>query len=357
MKKELISVLIPVRNEELFLESLLKSVTGFIIPDYSEIEVWIIDGMSSDKSLDIVRKFQKKFKFIKIFENSGVFQAHGLNSVLGSLECEWVLRLDAHTNYPSDYLLKCYQTAKLRKSDNCGGVINTYPGNNSYSASIVQAITTHKFGVGNSGFRTNLSEGLVDTVPFGFFKKEVFKKIGVFDERLIRAQDYEFNKRITQAGGAIWINPNIVANYYNQSSMGAFLKKQFFKEAPYNAYMWYLAPYTFAYRHAITGVFSAGIILGLVLSILFKWIYFTFITIMALYFVLAVISAYQQAKRYKMWTHVFILPWSFFLYHFIHGVGVLKGILLLLLRKAPVQKIKEPWNGYGRFRIKLGKVS
>jgi hypothetical protein len=147
------------------------------------------------------------------------------------------------------------------------------------------------------------------------------------------------------------LDPNIKTIYYNQPTLIGFYEKQLFKEAPYNAYMWYLAPYSFAYRHAITGVFATGLIGGMFLSPFFSFIKYTFFSIMALYFVLAFISAVQQAKRYKNLLHIFTLPISFFLYHFLHGLGVLWGLLRLVTNTAPVQKIKEPWDGYGSFRI------
>ena len=119
--------------------------------------------------------------------------------------------------------------------------------------------------------------------------------------------------------------------------------------------MWYLAPYTFTYRHAITGVFATGILGGLALSLVFPIIKFLYLSVIALYFILAFASAVQQAKRFKKQLHILTLPISFFLYHIIHGIGVLTGFFRLATGTAPVQKIKEPWEGYGYYRIKLNK--
>ena len=109
-------------------------------------------------------------------------------------------------------------------------------------------------------------------------------------------------------------------------------------EAPYNAYMWNVAPYSFAPRHAITAVFASGVIGGLLLSPFFPLVRKVFLAVMALYFVLAIISAVQQAVRYREPRHVLFLPLSFFLYHFLHGLGVIGGLLKLGAGTAPVQK-------------------
>lgn len=350
-----ISIIIPCRNEEKYIENCIRSIQSFIFPKDVEIEIFFIDGNSTDNTKNIILSFSKNDKRITLINNPNIFQSFAMNIGIKISKGKWIMRLDAHTIYPKNYLEDLYKISVKTGADNCGGQLDTEPGSESYGGALVQALSSHPFGVGDSGFRTQLKSGEVDTVPFGFFKKEIFDKIGLFDERLIRAQDYEFNRRILNSGGKIWLASNVKTIYYNQPTLIGFYKKQLFKEAPYNAYMWHVAPYTFAYRHAITGVFSAGVICGLLLSPLLPLIKYSFLSVMAFYFVLALISSIQQAKRYKKVMHIFTLPISFFLFHFLHGIGVLSGLLMLLMKTAPVQKIKEPWNGYGFYRIKPNK--
>ena len=94
-----------------------------------------------------------------------------------------------------------------KKVENVGGICITKPGAKTYQADLVQALCTHGFGVGDSAFRTGGKEDYADTVPYGFFKKSLFDKIGLFDERLVRAQDYEFNQRIIASGGKNMVKP------------------------------------------------------------------------------------------------------------------------------------------------------
>jgi glycosyltransferase involved in cell wall biosynthesis len=350
---DLISIIIPVRNEEVHLEACLKSVLEFKLPLDVKVEILVVDGMSTDRTLEILSKYLDREDNIRVLANEHKYQAHGINQAIKQSQGNWVMRLDAHTLYPNDYLLMCYITAIETQSDNCGGIIITQAGGDNYSAKIVQAITTHKFGVGNSGFRASIKGGVADTVPFGFFQKEIFSKIGYFDERLVRAQDYEFNRRISACGGKIWLNPKIQPTYFNQKYFGSFLKKQLFKEAPYNAYMWYLAPYTFAYRHVITGLFTTGILGGGGLSIIFPNIGLFYCSVIIIYALLAIVSSIQQALRHKNILHVFVLPISFFCYHFIHGLGVIGGILNLISGRSKVQNIAEPWPGYGQKRVNI----
>jgi len=348
--QDLISIIIPCRNEERFIRDCIDSVLAFDIPDGYRTEIFVVDGMSFDRTLEIVTQLAEHHPDLEVIENPGIYQSFAINLALERAGGGWIMRLDAHSHYPEDYLKLCLETAMTTGADNVGGLLNTIAGSDSYQGQLVQALTTHPFGVGDSGFRTGAGEGPVDTVPFGFFRRDLFDRIGRMDERLIRAQDYEFNRRIIATGGKVWRNPGIQVNYINQPTLSAFYRKQLFKEAPYNAYLWYVAPYAFTLRHAITGAFAAGMIGGVLLSPLSNWIAWPFLSIMLLYSVLAITSGIQQAVRYRKPGHVIALPPLFFLYHFIHGLGVLWGLIRLVTGTAPVQNSSEPWPGAGRFR-------
>jgi len=336
--RNLISIIIPCRNEEAFIDACLESVVAFEVPDGCRTEILVIDGESEDRTPEILAAWDERQTNLRVLRNPDRYQSFAFNLALEQARGEWIVRLDAHSTYPSDYLGLCLETARRTGADNVGGTLITLPGGESYQARLVQALTTHRFGVGDSGFRTGAGEGPADTVPFGFFRREVFDRIGRMDERLIRAQDYEFNRRILDAGGKVWMNPAIRIFYRNQPTLAAFYRKQVTREAPYNAWLWYVAPYAFTPRHAVTGLFAAGVLGGLVLSPLSPLIAALFAGVMALYLVLALGAAVQQAARYRDIRHILVLPLLFFLYHFLHGLGVLWGLLRLATGTAPVQR-------------------
>ena len=346
----MISIVIPCRNEEQYIERCLHSVLQFERPEHVSVDVLVLDGKSTDRTASLVQSISALDERVRLITNVGVTQAAAVNLALCHAKGEWIMRLDAHAFYPRNYLTLCLQTAVVSGAENVGGIFITQPGGEGYGAQLVQALTTHKFGVGDSGFRTDAKEDWADTVPYGFYRRDVFDRIGMLDERLVRAQDYEFNRRIIASGGKIRRNPEIHVYYFNQPTLDAFYRKQFFLEAPYNASRWYLAPYAFAPRHAITGVFTLGVIGGLLLSPLTPWVAWPFAAVMAVYFLGAVASGLQQALRYRRPLHAVCLPPCFFLFHFIHGLGVLTGLFRLLLGRAPVQRKSEPWPGAGRFR-------
>jgi glycosyltransferase involved in cell wall biosynthesis len=346
-----VSILIPCLQERHFIRECLRSALAFEVPPGFElVEILALDGGSTDGTQAIIEEMSRQDARIRLIHNPGRIQATALNIGIRETKSDFLVRLDAHSAYPSDYMALALDTAVRRGCDNAGGMFATQSRGDSYQARFVQALITHPFGVGDAGFRIDAPEGKADTVPYGCFRRDLFDRIGYFDERLVRAQDYEMNRRIIEAGGEIWRNPRIQVKYHPPGDFATFIRKQIVFEAPYNAYMWYLAPYAFAPRHAITGVFAVGVIGGIVLSFVSSWIAAAFAAVMALYTGLAVVSAIQQSRRYREPKHILTLPFGFFLYHFLHGTGVVYGLMRLLTGSAPVQRVKEPWPGAGRFR-------
>ena len=353
-----ITIIIPCLNEEHYIQRCLESVLDFECPERISFEVLVMDGRSEDRTVELARAVAAKDGRVSVYENPGRLQASAVNLGVKLTTGEWIMRLDAHARYPRDYLKLCYETALRSGADNVGGILITEPSGSGYGAQLVQALTTHKFGVGDSGFRIGAKEDWADTVPYGFYRREVFGRIGWLDERLVRAQDYEFNRRLIASGGRILRNPRIQIHYYNQPTLAAFLHKQLAKEAPYNAYLWYLAPYAFAPRHGITGAFCLGVLGGVGLAPFTPWIAIPFAGVMASYALGAVGSAIQQARRYRRPLHVLCLPFCFFLFHFVHGLGVLVGLFRLMTGAAPVQRKIEPWPGAGFMgRVPVSRAS
>lgn len=344
----LISIIIPCRNEEKFIVKCLSSV---IKQDYpkEEIEILVIDGMSEDRTRDAVKEYMQKYPFIKLLDNPRKIVPTAMNIGIKAACGEWIVRLDAHSEYPKDYLKNCIDTAKRTDADNVGGLVVTLQNGSSFSAKCVQAITTHKFGIGNATFRLESTEKRVDTVPFGCFRSELFKRIGLYDERLIRNQDYELNQRIIKTGGSIWLNPKIKTDYYNQSSLGGLFRQAFFT-AEWLSWMWYLAFHSFKIRHAIPFFFTFGLLICITIIPFHCFgLYFLYVICFP-YILLNIIATYQQSRRFG-WSLSIVLPFLFLFYHICYGIGTLWGFLLLLLKRSPVQRIREPWNGAVSYRV------
>jgi glycosyltransferase involved in cell wall biosynthesis len=336
--KPMVSIIIPCRNEVKFIDKCLRSVFSFdSIP--GETEVIVVDGMSEDGTRDILSQWSVRYSNLKILDNPMHIVPTAMNIGLKAAKGDWIVRLDAHADYPKDYLRLCIETSKRTGADNVGGIFKTIPRDKSIQSKLVQALTTHRFGVGNANYRLNASEGPADTVPYGCYRCEVFDRIGLYNEQLVRNQDYEFNRRLIHKGRRIWLNPKIQIYYYNQGTILGLLR-QAFLTAKWNTYMWYVAPYTFALRHLIPAIFVLTLIGSIILS-LFTFIgLMLFISILSLYTVFAFIASMQQSRCYVWWM-VLILPFLFLVYHIAYGSGAFWGLLKLIKGSAPVQVRRE----------------
>lgn len=343
-----ISILLPTRNEEKYIEKCLNSILGFVLPVEILTEILVIDGMSTDRTREIVTDFCTKESNIRLLDNPKLYQVAALNTGIEKSKGEMILRLDAHAIYPENYLIDLYTTITSVDCDCAGGVVETYPGSDTFQAAIVQSVTTHPFGVGNSSFRTSESHGYRDTVPYGLFHREIFTKYGKYNEQLVSGEDYELSSRIRLNGAKIWQNGSVKIKYFNQPTLYKFYRKQFEREGHYNVYMWYLAPYTFALRHVLPGVFAAGVIGGLILSLFSAVFLYIFLAVMILYALLALISSFQQSMRYRKYLLFPVLPFCFFGFHFLYGLGIISGILKLAVGKAPVRREKTSMKDDGR---------
>lgn len=330
-----VSIIVPCRNEIAFIDRCLSSVFQFEGID-ENVEVLVIDGLSDDGTKERLAEWKQINPSILILDNPGKIVPTAMNIGIKAARGQILLRLDAHSEYPPNYLRLCVDTSNRTQAENVGGIIITELGTNTREARLVQALTTHSFGVGNSNFRIGGQEGRTDTVPFGCYRRQVFDEVGYYDERLVRNQDYELNRRIIRGGGLIWCNPAIQIRYYNQKRIGGLLKQAYIT-ASWNPWMWYVAPYSFQPRHSVPGIFIMALLVFSLLGTKFKVARGLVGIILLPYTVISLFASYQQSRRFGLWTWP-LLPILFFIYHFAYGIGILRGVLELILGSSPVQK-------------------
>ena len=326
-----VSVIIPCRNEEKFIEGCLNSIVGQDYPK-ENLEVLVIDGISEDKTQDVVKKFAEKYHFIKLLENHKKFTPFGLNIGVKNAKGEIIIRMDAHAGYEKNYISKCLKYLKEYDADNVGGVIKTKPADNTLiSKSIANSLSSF-FGAGSSYFRIGVKEPKwVDTVFGGCYKRKVFEKIGYFNEKLIRSQDLEFNLRLKKAGGKILLVPEIVAYYYPSSNFRDFVRHNF-SDGVWVTYPLKFGIRVFKSRHLISLIFTSGVILALIFSPFSFLARFLFVLIFGSYLILNLFFSLKIAWREKESKFLFILPVVFASRHIGYGLGSLRGFLKILDR-------------------------
>ena len=305
-----VSIIIPCRNEEKFIGKCLDSI---IAQDYPKdrLEVLVVDGMSEDGTREIIEQFKTmkprrgpigtisardKLRnlgiatslpalamTLKLLNNPKKVTPCALNIGIKNAKGEIILWMSAHSRYEKDYISKCVKYLKEYDADNVGGVMITLPRDNAFIGKAIATVLSHPFGVGNSVFRTGAKEPKwVDTVFGGCYKKEVFDKIGLFNESLVRSQDMEFNLRLKKTGGKILLAPDIVSYYYPKSNLKDFFIHNF-EDGSWVTYPLKFGIKAFSWRHLIPLFFILGLVGTGILGIFFSPLLWLFLFVLSSY--------------------------------------------------------------------------
>ena len=226
--KIILSVICPVYNEIKYIDVCIQSI---LLQDYPQenIEILFVDGMSTDGTRDSINGYARINPFIRLVDNPRRIVPVAMNIGIKVSKGDIIIRLDAHALYPTNYFSTLVRQLMALGIDNVGAACKTDVLNKNQKTLAIKEVLSNRFGVGNSTFRLGVEKVMeVDTVPFGCWRKEVFDKYGYYDERLIRNQDIELNKRIVRGGGHICLIPDTYSTY---------LARETFKGIARNNYM------------------------------------------------------------------------------------------------------------------------
>jgi glycosyltransferase involved in cell wall biosynthesis len=322
-KKErniVVSIIVPIRNEERYIDKCIKSILN---QDYflENMEVIFVDGQSEDKTKQIVNEYVRKHNgIIKLVNNPDKTVPYAMNIGIKNSTGNYIIRLDAHSEYPNDYISNCISTLEKVDADNVGGLAITK--GHGFIGDAFSKVLSSKFGVGNSGFRTHATTGYVDTVPFGAFKRETFQKYGYYDERLTRNQDYELNYRIRKNGGRIYLNSDIKLIYYCRNTILGIIK-QSYENGKWNVITSKLCPGSMSIRHFVPLIFMLSLIILPIFALVYPIFARLLLLELSLYFLLDTIFSIKIASKTKQ---VPILIFLFPLFHLSYGFGSLMGL-------------------------------
>ncbi|MBR0305075.1 MAG: glycosyltransferase family 2 protein [Bacteroidales bacterium] len=324
-----LSVICPIYNEEKHIASCLESILQQDFPK-EEMEVLLVDGMSTDRTREIVQQYTEQYPFIFLLDNPKRIVPTGLNIGIRVAQGDVIIRLDAHAIYPDNYFSVLVDKLFALNADNVGGLCRTLPAKETPVCEAIAAALSSPFGMGDSHFRIGTNKEMqVDTVPFGCFRREVFDKIGYFDEELIRNQDDEFNGRIIKYGGHIYLIPSIVINYYGRDSIGK-VAKMFYQYGLFKPLVNKKLGNPATVRQFFPPLFVVGLIGGLLLGFVHPIFCILYMVVLALYLFLAI---YFSVKQFKNIKKVLLLIATFVTIHVSYGWGYLCGCVKLLLKR------------------------
>ena len=218
-----VTVILPILNEEADLQNCISAI---LQQDYAgEIEIILALGPSKDKTNQIAQNLAAADKRIKLVNNPTGQTAKGLNLAIAESSFEIICRIDGHSEISNSYLKTAISIMQEKGAVNVGGLMHA-DSQSGLQRTIAQAMRS-KLGVGASKFHTGGKAGPSDTVYLGTFKKSAILAAGGFDERYIRAQDWELNHRMRAQGGLIWFDPRLVVTYRPRKSLSKLAKQYF----------------------------------------------------------------------------------------------------------------------------------
>jgi glycosyltransferase involved in cell wall biosynthesis len=322
---KLVSIILPCRNEEKYIDRCIQSLISNQSDEFP-LEIIVVDGMSRDRTVEILRNYIARFPFIKLFQNPEKTVPYSMNLGITQAQGEFIVRVDAHAIYPENYVATLVTHLISLDADNVGAIWKTDVLTKNKKTLAIKEVLSNRFGVGNALFRIGIDKiTQVDTVPFGCYKKSVFTKYGLYDVRLTRNQDIELNKRILRGGGKIYLIPNMECVYYARETFSTMAKNN------YSNGLWNILTVKFtkklsslSLRHFIPLCFLLSLMLPLFFSFLYPPLLWIAVASLGLYLSFLTMICLQLAVKKKL--HFFYLMWSFILLHFSYGVGSLMGL-------------------------------
>ena len=326
----MLSVIVPIYQEEKYIS---KCIDSMLSQDYpkDDLEIILVDGMSKDRTREIVANYTAKYPFIRMIDNPKQIAPCAMNRGIKEAKGDVIMRLDAHVYYPKNYFsLLVEKLNELPGAENVGALCNTLPVNDSITAQSIAAVLSSSFGMGNSHFRVGADKEMeVDTVPFGCFHRSIFDKVGLYDEELVRNQDDELNARIIKAGGKIYLIPQLVCEYYARDTAKK-VYKMFYQYGVFKPLVNKKLGSPATVRQFFPLFFVLGLLVGPVVCLFLPVLWWAYFAVIMLWFILATSFSLKDSKNLK---RILTQNWIYFVVHFGYGWGYIVGISKILFHR------------------------
>lgn len=320
----LVSFIIIARNASKHLPHIFSDI---LLQDYprDKLQILLVDGRSEDNSRKIMEEFAAAHPelIVKVLDNPGRILSCGWNVALAEGEGDIILRVDAHSRIPSDFIKK--NVKNILAGENIVGGVTLSETSLEMRPGLLAIAEISKFGGSVADFRNPGHPRYVDTLAYAAYHRNVFEKVGGYDERLVRNQDNEIHYRMKQAGFKFFFDPEIKSFHIPHSSLYGILKQKYGNGFWIGLIMG-IQPRCFGVRHFVPALFVGALVVAFVLGIVWNWFPVIFLTVSygvcAIVFTIeALFKAPLKIKRFCV-----LLPIIFFLMHLAYGIGTLWGL-------------------------------
>jgi cellulose synthase/poly-beta-1,6-N-acetylglucosamine synthase-like glycosyltransferase len=302
-----VSIVIPCYNEERYIYKVLENLAGQYQPTHSEIIV--VDGRSTDRTRERVAEFKSAYPSLRVrlVDNPARQIPAGVNLGIEAASGDIIVRMDAHAIPSANYVRYCVKQlqggAEGERAEEevvavVGMPIRIYPGAETRAARAIALAVAHPFGIGDAKYRMpdRTAAEFVDTVPFGVFRKSLWREVGGFNEALLTNEDYDFHYRIRQRGKRILLDPSGHTVYYARPTIRE-LARQYFRYGTWKAQMVKLHPRSLRPRHLVAPAFVAGVVSTALAGFWWRPAWWLLLLAVVPYTLLALVCAFKLARR------------------------------------------------------------
>ncbi len=329
--RETVSVIIPCYNEERFIGKALENLAGQYPAE--KYEIIVVDGMSSDRTREVVADFQQRRPEIRIsvVDNPVRNIPCALNLGIARAQGKIIARMDAHAAPSPGYIQKCVEVLHKGETAVVGMPCRVLPGDDTAMAHAIALAVSHPFGIGDAKYRlaknSDAVQEEVDTVAFACFRKTLWVELGGFDENLLTNEDYDFNYRARMRGEKVVLDTSAHCDYFARPTLSK-LAAQYQRYGFWKARMLRQQPRSMKLRHLVAPGFVASIFLLMIAGFWtsFAW---NFLTIeIGVYLLASLVFAFQATRRSQSRVPVMVwMPPVFLTIHFSWGSSFLMGLI------------------------------
>jgi glycosyltransferase involved in cell wall biosynthesis len=327
--KPFVSVIVPCRNEASFLARSLDSILDNDYPR-DRMEVLVADGMSSDGTREQIDAYAARDGRVRRVDNFARSTPAALNRAIEASHGEIILRVDAHSALSPLYISKAVDYLQSTGAWNVGGSMLTIAEGDGPFAEPIGLVLTHRFGVGDSHFRTGSKQARwVDTVFGGCWPREVFARVGGFNEQLVRSQDMEFNQRLSRAGGGILLAPDLESRYWARANLLSFLRHNWING------VWAVLPFAYSegtpvrIRHLVPLAFMVSLVSSLLVLAISPRLTVLPVLVLGPYLAASCAVSFALGLKTRSLRNAALLPVAFASLHWAYGAGSLWGAVRL----------------------------
>lgn len=335
----IVSVCIIAYNEENTLSSLFSDIVNQDYP-HDKMEIVLVNSMSADNTRKIMEEFAKKnygFLDVRIFDNQKKIQAAGWNVAIKNAIGDIIIRIDAHTMIPKEFVSKNVLCIKGGEDVSGGPRPNIAEDHTPWKETLLLAEKS-MFGSSIAAYRRSHHKAYVKSVFHGAYKRGVFEKVGLFNENLGRTEDNEMHYRITKAGYKICYNPNIISYQHTRNTWKGMIRQKYgngywigltLGVCPGCLSIYHLVPFGFVVALIITGVVA-----------MWKSSVPVNVLVLAYAAVNMLMSVAAILKEKKKYIGCILLPLIFFSLHVSYGIGTIIGLIKMPFWKHKIKQKK-----------------